>query len=430
MKELLPTQERAWYLSPSWVHHGHWIEREDGTITLTRMAMHQLQDPPKDDDWIGLEDELAPTEVRTRIRGKVSLNHFSFGEGIYGETGEVEDEEMKDEVEKEEVIKKTRKVIQKEMNYAMGGDPAGSFATVDAIGHLKEMTVSTAPEEVLQTRIVSQHEVRKQLSDWIDPIKAELKAETKKALQPISSQQVQQLVAEGKAGILPSKMVWTVKPSPTDKLGRRKARLVACGIFQSQDSDQSESLFAGGATGVALRAALNLASQHDWQGYVADIKTALLNAPMKLGGSTANQHGESSPPKRAIIKPAPIFVLAGLAQPDEHWEAIMALYGYKESPQLWSDFRDDQLAQLNIPAEDHGWLVLGQMITKPNMWRILKFQPGPFQSTEAEQLVGLLLVYVNNLLILGSSSTIHSVIKSIRLSGKHRSPKKLIQHRA
>ena len=39
--------------------------------------MHSLVEPPKDEDWIGLEDELAPTEIRRRIRGKVSLSHLA-----------------------------------------------------------------------------------------------------------------------------------------------------------------------------------------------------------------------------------------------------------------------------------------------------------------------------------------------------------------
>ena len=112
--------------------------------------------------------------------------------------------------------------------------------------------MSTTPEEVLQTKIVAQQEVRKNLPDWIDPIKAELTAlfETKKALKHIETGEVHQLVAQGRAEILPSKMEWTVKPSPTDKKGKRKARLVACGNFQHQGEDQPDSLFAGGATGV------------------------------------------------------------------------------------------------------------------------------------------------------------------------------------
>ena len=44
-RELLPTQETALYIGPSWAHHGHWIERQDGTLALTRMVMHQCQMP-------------------------------------------------------------------------------------------------------------------------------------------------------------------------------------------------------------------------------------------------------------------------------------------------------------------------------------------------------------------------------------------------
>jgi len=174
--ELLPTQEKALYLSPSWVHHGHWIEREDGSIALTRMVMHRLQEPPKDQDWIGLEDQLAPTEVRRRIRGKVSLNHLSFGEAAQEEDEKFEGGEKNEEELKEEQIRKTRRIIEDVMKFAMEGDTVGSFLTVDAIASIKELTASTTPEEVLQTKIVAQHEVRRNLPDWIDPIKAELTA--------------------------------------------------------------------------------------------------------------------------------------------------------------------------------------------------------------------------------------------------------------
>lgn len=37
MKELEPFQEQVLYLCPSWVHHGHRVERPDGTQTLTKI---------------------------------------------------------------------------------------------------------------------------------------------------------------------------------------------------------------------------------------------------------------------------------------------------------------------------------------------------------------------------------------------------------
>ena len=105
------------------------------------------------------------------------------------------------------------------------------------------------------------------------------------------------------------------------------------------------------------------------------------------------------------------------------FDGLVRLQG---EPKLWSDFRDEQLAALKIPCGDQSWLMLDQMITEPNMWRILKFEPGPFSSTQAESLVGLLLVYVDDLLILGTDQVIQFTLpsKPSRPNGTHRSLKR------
>ena len=413
-RELLPTQERALYIGPSWVHHGHWIQREDGSHALTRMVMHKLVDPPKDEDWIGLEDELAPVEVRRRIRGKVSLNHFSpAGDAPRPEEEEEMEKEIKEEKEREDQLREVRRVIENEMRVAVDDEETASYLTLDAVAALKEMTYDPKADEILQTRIVAQHEVRRNIQEWIEPIQKELDAlfETKKALRPIDRHQVQQLISEDRAEILPSKMVWTVKPSPTCKAGKKKARLVACGNF----AERSEAdLFAGGATAVALRAAVSIASQHQWCGRVCDIRTAFLNAPMKLGTNGNMETGENAPSKVAIIKPPPLLVMAGLAKPDEYWEVLMALYGYRESPRLWADHRDSEVQRMEVPMEDGSFLSLDQMVTEPNMWRILRHQPGPFSGTQAEQFCGILLIYVDDFLLLGEPAVLDVLISAIQ----------------
>ena len=425
-RELLPTQERALYIGPSWVHHGHWIQREDGSYALTRMVMHNLVDPPKDEDWIGLEDELAPVEVRRRIRGKVSLNHFSMtGDAPRPQEEEEEmEKEMKEEREKEDQLRELRRVIENEMRVAVDDEETASYLTLDAVAALKEMTYDPKADEILQTRIVAQHEVRRNVQEWIEPIQKELDAlfEVKKALRPIDRQQVQQLISEDRAEILPSKMVWTVKPSPTCKAGKKKARLVACGNF----AERSEAdLFAGGASAVALRAAVSIASQHSWCGRVCDIRTAFLNAPMKLGANGNLDMGENGPSKVAIIKPPPLLVMAGLAKPDEYWEVLMALYGYRESPRLWADHRDSEVQRMEVPMEDGSFLSLDQMITEPNMWRILRHQPGPFSETQAEQFCGILLIYVDDLLLLGEPAVLDALITAIQAKWETSDPEEI-----
>ena len=82
------------------------------------MVMHQLKKPPKDDNWIGREDELAPHEIRRRIKGKVAVSHLPYGETLHGEVEDVSLDDVKKEEEKEEEGLKTRKVIE-EMKFAI-----------------------------------------------------------------------------------------------------------------------------------------------------------------------------------------------------------------------------------------------------------------------------------------------------------------------
>lgn len=135
---------------------------------------------------------------------------------------------------------------------------------------------------------------------------------------------------------------------------------MACGNF----AERAEfDLFAGGATAVAGRAAVAIAAQKAWKGQACDIRTAFPNAPMKLAGADV-QEGEQAPlPRKAIIKPPPLLITKPGER--EHWEVFMALHGYKESPKLWSDYRDIVLVDLKIPLQDGGHAVLDQMITEP-----------------------------------------------------------------
>ena len=136
MKELEPTQEQVLYLCPSWVHHGHRVERPhgtqtltkirpDGTQTLTKMVMHGRSEPPTLETW---EDALNPIEERRRLRHKASIYKIEAGEGEGGS----EPEGVRAEVENAEVLEqetsqlrrkeKVRRLIEEEMVEAMDDD--------------------------------------------------------------------------------------------------------------------------------------------------------------------------------------------------------------------------------------------------------------------------------------------------------------------
>ncbi|CAL1136815.1 unnamed protein product [Cladocopium goreaui] len=417
-RELEPTQEKVTYLCPSWVHHVHWIERADGTQALTKMVMQGLSEPPKLEDWIGVEDALNPIEERRRIRHKASIYMLEVEDAA--EADELENQEGDgrspsfEEEEKDAWAKKQRvqRLIEEEMVEAMEDDEKVAGMVLDSITMVKELIGPEKGEEVLQTRIVSQAEVRRSIEVWRPSIEKELTSlfETKGALRKITEAEVKKLLDEDRAELIPSKLVFTVKPDQTNKGGKKKTRLVACGNFSEREEGQD--LFAGGASAVALRAALTVASQFGFEGSVMDVRTAFLNAPMVLSGSK-DENGEKMEPRRAIIRPPALLILAGLAKPDEFYEVIMALYGYKESPKLWSDYRDQEIAKMELPCEG-GILTLQQMITEPNMWRMMLKQPGPNLQTNEEEFVGLLLVYVDDLLVLGFPSSIAAVIQGVQ----------------
>ena len=65
-----PKNEVVRYIAPSWVYHGHWIMREDGSKAITRAVISRTVEPITDEVWIALEDAFNPLEARQRIRGK------------------------------------------------------------------------------------------------------------------------------------------------------------------------------------------------------------------------------------------------------------------------------------------------------------------------------------------------------------------------
>lgn len=424
-KELEPTQEKALYIMPSFVHHGHWVERSDGSQVVSRMVMHGLNEPPNLQTWIALEDELNPIQLRRRLRGKTAVQSFLVEGESTPEERQVIPEDMyvgdEEEDKRMERDVQLRRLIEEEMSHAIYDDPMVANLVVDTMASLKEATIPHQQNEVLQTRVVSQAEVRRNVEAWIPSIKAELESlfTTKEALVTIQESEVKALIDQELAEIIPSKLVFTLKPDQNDPMGRKKARLVACGNFVEATESASE-LFAGGATAVALRAALSVSSQFGWFGLVLDIKTAFLNAPMQ-GVAMIEASDERKPQKRTILKPPPLLIAAGLARPTDFYEALKAVYGYRQSPRLWSDFRDLELSRIRIPYRGT-WLRLNQLVSEPSMWRIT-----PEESED--QLVGMLLTYVDDFLLTGEMEVIDLVARELRNKWETSKPE-LVDHQA
>ena len=334
-KELEPTQEKVLYLGPSWIDHGHWIEREDGSKALTRIVITNLAEPPQDHHWIALEDHISPLEQRKRLREKTAVKAF-----------EVIEEEEEQRQQKEQVDqRRIQKVIEEEMTTAVFDHQGVLEEVLEGVAWLKEAIVEEGNQEILQTKVVSHGEVRRNAAAWIPAIKAELESlmVLKGALKVVEAEEGKKLLREDLAELIPSKFVFTIKPRPGQSSGKLKARLVACGNYIEDQPNQE--LYAGGAGAVALRLAIALAAQRSWSAIALDARTAFLNAPMKL------PEEEGKPPRRALIKPPALLEELQLVKKGAFYEAIMALYGYRQSPRLWNDFRDQEMERMEAEVE-------------------------------------------------------------------------------
>jgi hypothetical protein len=206
------------------------------------MVMQGLSEPPKLEDWIGIEDALNPIEERRRIRHKASIYMLEVEDAA--EADELENQEGDgrspsfEGEEKDAWAKKQRvqRLIEEEMVEAMGDDEKVAGMVLDSITMVKELIGPEKGEEVLQTRIVSQAEVRRSIEDWRPSIERELTSlfETKGALRKITEAEVKKLLDEDRAELILSKLGFTVKPDQINKGGKKKTRLVACGNYSDR----------------------------------------------------------------------------------------------------------------------------------------------------------------------------------------------------
>ncbi|CAE7352485.1 RE1, partial [Symbiodinium necroappetens] len=256
-------------------------------------------------------------------------------------------------------------------------------------------------------------QVKRNLPAWVPAIDKELGVLFKNGeggtLRKISLKEAKRRERAGELTIVPSKLVFTCKPpnqgaapkshgdtkskEPKAKW-RRKCRLVLCGNFAERPEGQSQAeLYAAGASADSMRVALVLASVCYWAGAGSDINGAFLLAPWP-------KHM-----RRYAILPPKTLVLAERATDLEAWEVDRALYGLRESPAVWSDFRRQRLRSARV-AWKQGHLVLKATVVDPEVWMILYSVEGA-----PDVLAGVLVTYVDDLLYLAENQviiTLHS----------------------
>ena len=257
----------------------------------------------------------------------------------------------------------------------------------------------------LQTKTVSLDQVRRELVLWKPAISAEYDSlRVKGVLEPISEQQIAEWITQGRVVLrLPSKGVFTRKAVT----GLRKARCVACGNHGPSAGDSAYEhrllTYAGGIDASALRLSLAFISQHpDWEVWVTDVKTAFLNA--KSSDGVESNLVEAKAEELIVLDPPRIFQLAGVVSKWERWLVKGALYGLDRSPRCWASLRDRTLKTVKVKIGDTV-ICLKQLVSEPNAWLLTASSGG---------IVGLLVVYVDDLMIGGVAKYASAILAEIR----------------
>eukprot|EP00439_Symbiodinium_sp_Y106_P017800 s6038_g2.t1 len=231
---------------------------------------------------------------------------------------------------------------------------------------------------------------------WLPPVKKELVSfdSASKKVRSDDPQVVLDLKS-GKAKIVPMKIVYTIKPPPDEEIKdgvwfRRKARIVACG---NMIAESGEATYAGAAPAEVVRSSLSISSLKDWEAAVIDVTAAFLQTPLK----------EVHCKQRILGQPPRVLVREGLCNEQELWEYTHAIYGLRESPRWWGEFRDTKLAQLNVVAGTRK-IQLIQCRVESSWWRLL----------EGSVLVGIIVVYVDDILICSVPSIITAVSEAVQ----------------
>ena len=154
-----------------------------------------------------------------------------------------------------------------------------------------------------------------------------------------------------------------------------------CGMWKFP----AEVNYSGGAAAEAVRLGVAPAAKNQWAICTGDVVSAFLRAPVPKGTLLA-------------LRPPPVLVRAGLAQPGEVWSVHMALYGFRSSPRWWSTYRTGIMKQAKTP----GGLTFHQGVADPEVWQVRNAQG---------EVVGLTIVYVDDFLIAAPKEACQDVYK-------------------
>ena len=227
---------------------------------------------------------------------------------------------------------------------------------------------------------VSPSEVRLHLERWKKAAQTEVTAlEEMKAIRRLRGVEAKTEMQIPGTQVLPAKTVFTVKPGSGESFYRRKCRVVGCGNFETREP--GIDVYAGGIPADVLRACLIESAAQGFSAFITDVRNAFLLAPI--------------PPHekvRILLRPPRVLQDMGITEEGECWAIDKALYGLRQSPRWWGNYRDKVLKEARRQCGDEN-MHLRQCEVEPNLWMI---------ESPTGVIAGYVIVYVDDVLILSS----------------------------
>ncbi|CAE7777622.1 GIP, partial [Symbiodinium necroappetens] len=244
------------------------------------------------------------------------------------------------------------------------------------------------------THTVDPREVLPVVDKWVPAMQAELTAlEKMPAIKRYKGTEAAALRRDPRLVIVPSKLVFTVKPGANPGTFRRKVRSVACGNFSGESAEELGDIYSAGATIDLVRLCLGeVNSNEGWIAATDDIKTAFLRAPIP-----------DLPDGRRYAMEAPrAMIRAGLAEQGELWLATAAVYGFQRSPKWWSEHRNATARAAKWKSPGGGVMKMVACVTDENLHKLVEVM-----KDGTERIKGYVLFYVDDTLAVGPPEYVH-----------------------
>ena len=329
------------------------------------------------------EEHVATALVSADARCQSLSCHIQHEEWADWEMRLLLDRDQKETVLVESDVRKSHGLYKAEVSYTENIEQL-----LEALG---------GPLNIVHT--VSPRDAADHFQKWVPSLEKEI-ASLAHAVQKahVDDEEVRRDVETGEGQMIPMKVVFTVKPPDANQDGasatplyKRKSRIVICGNLATH---QPGEVYTNTAPAEVVRAAIAVARYFNWNLGMIDVVAAFLQTPLKELSGAPLVYGV--PPK--------ILIKAGLCRPGELWKLTHAVYGLQESPNLWGTYRDQRLAEITFMIGDKT-ITLVQGKVEPSWWSVMQ---------DGTVLVGILVVYVDDLLICGEDEVIKGLTAAIR----------------